>query len=149
MFAWKEYNQSDFSVDRLVMSMCRVFCCVVGRGCLLWPVCFLGKILLSFVLLHSVLQGQIPGVSWLPTFPFQSPIMKRTSFLGVSSRRSCRPSYNCSASSELLVGVETWITVILNDLPWKQTEILLSFLILHPSTAFGLFCWLWWLLHFF
>ena len=24
-----------------------------------------------------------PGVSWLPTFAFQSPIMKRTSFLGV------------------------------------------------------------------
>ena len=28
-----------------------------------------------------------PGASWLPTFAFQSPIMKRTSFLGVSSRR--------------------------------------------------------------
>ena len=28
----------------------------------------------------------------LPTFAFQSPIMKRTSFLGVSSRRSCRSS---------------------------------------------------------
>ena len=26
-----------------------------------------------------------PGVSWLPTFAFQSPIMRRTSFLGVSS----------------------------------------------------------------
>ena len=33
-----------------------------------------------------------PGVSWLPTFAFQSPIMKRTSFLGVSSKRSCRSS---------------------------------------------------------
>jgi len=31
----KEYNQSDFGVDHLVMSMCRVFSCVVGRGCLL------------------------------------------------------------------------------------------------------------------
>ena len=27
----KEYNQSDFSVDHLVMSMCRVFSCVVGK----------------------------------------------------------------------------------------------------------------------
>ena len=27
-----------------------------------------------------------------PTFAFQSPIMKRTSFLGFSSRRSCRSS---------------------------------------------------------
>ena len=33
-----------------------------------------------------------PGVSWLPTFAFQSPITKRTSFLGVSSKRSCRSS---------------------------------------------------------
>ena len=31
----KEYNQSDFGVDHLVMSMCRVFSYVVGRGCLL------------------------------------------------------------------------------------------------------------------
>ena len=31
-----------------------------------------------------------PGVSLLPTFAFQCPIMKRTSFLGVSSKRSCK-----------------------------------------------------------
>ena len=41
------------------MSMCRVFSCVVGRGCLLWPVHSLGKTLLAFALLHSVLQGEI------------------------------------------------------------------------------------------
>ena len=41
------------------MSMCRVFSCLVGRGCLLWPVYSLGKSLLAFALLHSVLQGQI------------------------------------------------------------------------------------------
>ena len=41
------------------MPMCRVFSCVVGRGCLLWPVHFLGKTLLVFALLHSVFQGQI------------------------------------------------------------------------------------------
>ena len=29
-----------------------------------------------------------PGISWLPTSAFQSPVMKRTSFSGV--RRSCR-----------------------------------------------------------
>ena len=46
-------------MDHLVMSMCRVFSCVIGRGCLLWPVCSLSKTLLAFVLLHSVLQGQI------------------------------------------------------------------------------------------
>ena len=41
------------------MSMCRVFSCVVGRGCLLWPVRSLGKTQLAFALLHSVFQGQI------------------------------------------------------------------------------------------
>ena len=40
------------------MSMCRVFSCVVGRGCLLWPVHSLGKTLLAFALFHFVLQGQ-------------------------------------------------------------------------------------------
>ena len=37
-----------------------------------------------------------PGVSWLHTFVFQSPIMKRTSFSGVSSKRSCRLCYRTS-----------------------------------------------------
>ena len=41
-----------------------------------------------------------------------------------------------SAFSALLVGAQTWITVILNGLPWKRTEIILVFLRLHPSTAF-------------
>ena len=41
------------------MSMCKVISCVVGRGCLVVPVCSLGKILLAYALLHSVLQGQI------------------------------------------------------------------------------------------
>ena len=30
----------------------------------------------------------------------------------------------------------TWITVLLNGLPWKLTEIILSFLRLHPHTEF-------------
>ena len=52
--------QFDFSIDHLVMSMCRVFSCAVGRGCLLWPpVRSLGKTLLAFALLHSILWGQI------------------------------------------------------------------------------------------
>ena len=38
---------------------CVVFSCVVGRGCLLWPVCSLGKTLFAFALLYFVHQGQI------------------------------------------------------------------------------------------
>ena len=43
IFGYKKYNQSDFHIDHLVMSMCTVFSCVVGRSCLLWPVRSLGK----------------------------------------------------------------------------------------------------------
>ena len=38
------------------MSMCRVFSCVVGRGCFLWPVCSLGRTLL--VLPHFILYSK-------------------------------------------------------------------------------------------
>ena len=40
------------------MSMCRVFSCVVGRECLLWPVHFLGKTLLVFTLLCSLSKAK-------------------------------------------------------------------------------------------
>ena len=39
-------------------SMYRVFSCIVGRECLLWPVRSLGKTLLAFTLLHFILQNQ-------------------------------------------------------------------------------------------
>ena len=110
--------------------MCRVFSCVVARGCLLWPVHSLGKTLLVFAPLHSVLQGQICLLLQVfLDFLLLRPIMKRTSFLDVSSRRSCRSSKNCStsASSALPIGAWTWITVILNGLPWKGTEIIVVF----------------------
>ena len=57
------------------MSMCRVFSCVVGRGCLLWPVCSLGKILSLCPASFRIPRPNLPvtpGVSWLPTFAFQS-----------------------------------------------------------------------------
>ena len=66
------------------MSMCRVFCCVVGKGCLLWPVhSWQNSISLcpaSFCIPRPNLPVT-PGVYWLPTFAFKSDIMKRTSFL--------------------------------------------------------------------
>ena len=58
IFDCKEDDQSDFGVDHQVMSMCRVVSCVVGRACLLLPVCSLTKTLLTFAPLHFVLLGQ-------------------------------------------------------------------------------------------
>ena len=54
-----ELLQSDFTIDHLVTSMCRVFSCVVGRECLLWPVHSLGKTLVAFSLLHFVLEAKL------------------------------------------------------------------------------------------
>ena len=56
-FSKSSLNIRKFPVH--VMSMCRVFSCVVGKGCLLWPVRSLGITLLAFALLCFVLQGQI------------------------------------------------------------------------------------------
>ena len=93
IFGCKEYNQSDFSIDHLAMSMCRIICCAVGRGCFLRPVRSLGKTVslcpASFCTPRPNLPVT-PGISWLPTFAFQSPMMKRIYFLGVSSTRSYR-----------------------------------------------------------
>ena len=66
------------------MSMCRVFSCIVGRGCLVWPVGSLGKTLFTFALPHFVLQGQTcllleESLDFL--FLHSNPMMKRTSFL--------------------------------------------------------------------
>ena len=61
------------------MCTCRVISCVIGRGCLLWTVCSLGKTLLVPALFHFVLHPSLPvtpGISWLPIFAFQSLIMK-------------------------------------------------------------------------
>ena len=45
-------------------------------------------------------------ISWLPPFVFQFPMRKRTSYFGVSCRRSCRWSQNHSTSALSITG---WI----------------------------------------
>ena len=40
IFGCNEYNQSDFDIDHLEMSMCRIFSCAVGNGCLLMTSAF-------------------------------------------------------------------------------------------------------------
>ena len=65
-------------------------------------------------------------------------MMKRTSFflvLVLEGLVGPHRTFQLQLSA-LVVGAQTWITVILNGLPWKRTEIFLSFLRLHPSTAF-------------
>ena len=137
------------------MSLCRLISCVVWKGCLLWPVRSLSKTLLAFVMLHSIFQGHIPlpitpGVSWLPSFAFQSPVMKRTSFLGIRSKRSCR---SWRLQRQLLqrywlghrLGLLWYWMVCLVDKQGSSCLFWDCIQVLH----FRLFCWPWWLLHFF
>ena len=131
-------NMIDYGTDHLVMSVCRIFSCVIGRGCLLRPVHSLGKTLLAYALFHFVLQELLEvaldflllhsSPLWWKGHPFWVLVLKGL----VDHHRNVQTS----ASLVLLVGAKTWIAVILNGLPWKWTEIILSSLRLHPSTAF-------------
>ena len=141
---------SDFGIDHLVMSICRVASGIVGKGCLLWPVHSLGKTLLAFTLLHSLLPRPhlpvTPGVSWLPTFAFLSPIMKKTSFGDVSSRRSV--GLYRTIQLQLLqhywlghrLGLQSYWMVSLGN----QQRSFCHYWDCIQVPHFGLFCWLWW-----
>ena len=61
IFGSKEFNQSDFSVGHLVMSMyiCPVFSSVVGRGCFLWPVSSLALISQASKVMFKILQTRL------------------------------------------------------------------------------------------
>ena len=100
-FCWL-YRASPSSTAKSIINLilvltiwrcpCRVVSCVFGKGCLLWPVCSLDKTLslcpASFCTPRLNLPVT-PSISRLPTFAFSFPMMKRTSFFDVSSRRSC------------------------------------------------------------
>ena len=122
----------------LVMSMCRVFSCVVGRGCFLWPVSSLSKTLLAFALLHSVFQGQICLL--LQVFLdflllHSSPLWWKGHLFGVLILEGLVGLHRI-VQFQLLQHYLSGITVLLNGLPWKLTEIILLFLRVYLNTAF-------------
>ena len=69
-------DQSAFSTDHLMMSMCKVVSCAVG-SCLLWPGCSLGKIVSLLSSSFCTPKPNLPitpCISWVPIFAFQSPM---------------------------------------------------------------------------
>ena len=146
IFGCKECNQSDFGVDHLVMSMCSLLLCC-------WKRLFAMTSAFSWQNSNSLCPASFgtsrpnlpvtPGVSWLPTFAFQSPIMKWTCLLGVSSRRSSRSSQNhsTSASSALVVG---GIDLDYRYIEWFALETnrdLSVFFDIAPKYCISDFCW--------
>ena len=79
-----------------------------------------------------------PDIFWLPTFAFQSPMVKRTSFLMlvleglIGLHRTIQLQLLQHYSSGHRLGLPWYWMVCL----WNEAEIILSFLRLHPSTAF-------------
>ena len=90
-----------------------------------------------------------PGISWLPTFAFPSSIMKRTSFgvlileglVGLQRTVQLLQHYWSGNRLRLLW---YWMVCLGNEQRW-----FCHFWDYMQVLHFGLFCWLWWLLHFF
>ena len=101
----------------------------------------LGKTLLAFPLLHFVLQSQICLLLQV-SFDFLLLHLALSDeediFFGVlEGLVGLHGTVQLQLLQHYRLGHrQTWITVILNVLPWKRTEIILSFLRLLPSTAF-------------
>ena len=153
IFSCKEHNQSDFSVDHLVMSICRVISYVVGRGCFLWPVSSHDKTLLAlpwFILYSNTKLAYYSRYLLTSQFCIPVPYDEKDIFFLVLVLKG-------------LVGLHR--TVQLQLIQWLRHRLGLlwywmvclgneqrSFCcfwdciqVLH----FILFCWLWGLLHFF
>ena len=116
---------------------------VVGTGCLLWPVHSLGKTLLAFALLCFVLQGQIclllqGSLDFL--LLHSSPLWWKGHLYLVLVLEGLVGLHR-TVQFQLLVA-QTWITMMLNGLPWKQTRSFFRFWDCIQVLHFRLFCWL-------
>ena len=116
-------------------------CVLLAKLCYPWP---------CFILYSQAKLAVTPVLSWHPTFAFQSPIMKRNPFwvLVLKGLLGLHRTVQLQLVQHYWLGHRTWITVIVNGLPWKQRSFCCFWdcvQVLH----FRLFCGPWWLLHFF
>ena len=135
------------------MSMHRVFSCVVGRGCLLWPV-FSWENSISLCPASFYTQKPnfpvTPCISRLPTFAFHSSIMKRTSFSGIILEGTVDliEQFNFSFFSSTGWGTDLHYC----DIEWFALENNRDLSVIFEIASkfcIRLFCWLWGLLLFF
>ena len=133
-----------------VMSTFRVLSCVVGRGCLLWPVHSLGKTLLAFALLHSILQGQICPLLQI----FIDSLLFHSSPLWWKGVLECLVNLHRTIQLQLFSITGWGIDLDYCDIEWFALEMnrdnwFCCFWNCIQVLHFRLFCWLWWLRHFF
>ena len=139
IFSYKEYNQSDFSTDHLVMSMCKVISSIVEKE-FAWTSAFFWQSSVSlcpssFCTPRANLSVT-SGISWLPNLHSNPLWWKWYLCFAVSSKRSrSSQDHSTSASSASVVGHRLellwyWMACIGNE-PRS-----LSFLRLYPTTSF-------------
>ena len=137
------------------MSMCRVFSCVFVFCVFAMPSAFSwqNSISLCPASFHIPRPNLpvTPGVSWLPMFAFKSSIMKRTSFLGVV----LKGLVGLHSTVQIQLFQRYWLGHRL-ELPWywmvclgDEQRSFCHFWDCIQVLHFRLFCWPWWLLHFF
>ena len=151
IFGCKEYDQSDFGID--------IWCCLCVESSFMLledGVCYLPSHSVSlcpasFCTPRPTLPVT-PGISWLPNFAFQYPIMKRTSFFWVlvleglvGLHRTIKLQLLQHYLSGHRLGLLWYRMVCLGNEQRSFCHFWDCIQVLH----FGLFCWLWWLIHFF
>ena len=136
------------------MSMCRVFSCAVGRvfamtNVFSWQNC-VRLCPASFCTPRPNLPAT-PGISWLPTFAFQFPIMKRTSFwvLVLESLVGLLRTIHLQLLQHYWFGLRPGLLSYWMVCLGNQERSFCHFLYCIQELHFKLFCWLWGLLHFF
>ena len=104
-----------------------------------------------FILYSKANLPVTPGISWCPTFEFQSPVMKRTSFFLVLALEGL---IGVHRTDQLQLLWHQWLGHKL-ELLWRWMVCLgnepKSFCHFEDCTKYCISdsCWLWWLLHFF
>ena len=141
-----------------MMSMCRVFPCVVGRGCLLWPVSSLGKTLLAFdcFILYSEAKFAcysacfLMSYFWIPVpynekdiFFFWGGVLALEGLVGLHRPIQLQLLQHYWLGHRL--GLSWYGMVCLGNEQRSFCHFWDCMQVLH----FRLFCWPWWLLHFF
>ena len=105
-----------------------IWATVSSQSCVCWldrasPSLAAKNIINLISVLHSVLQGQICPLLqvFLDLFCIPVPLMKRTSFWGVSSKRSCRSSQNHSTLASSAI-TSRHIDLDYCDMEWFALE---------------------------
>ena len=155
-FCWLSYRASACLAANFIINLILVLTiCDVGKGCLLWQACSLDKTLLAFALLHFVLQGQIcllflvslnflllhSNPLWWKGCPFLVLVLEVLVSLHKTGQLQFIQHQWLGHRLRLLW---CWM-VCLGNKPRSFCRFWDCIQILH----FGLFCWLWGLLHFF